>query len=87
MPVDQGIFATCYATLEEPLTRDEVRALYEERYADEPFIDLMAGSPRTQNVRDTNRAQVHVTVVGERVLASARSTTSGRAPRARPCRT
>jgi N-acetyl-gamma-glutamyl-phosphate reductase len=71
MPVDQGIFASCYATLEEPLARDEVRTLYEERYADEPFIDLTAGSPRTQNVRNTNRAQVHVTVVGERVIALA----------------
>ena len=71
MPVDQGIFASCYATLAEPLTREDVRALYEERYADEPFIDLTAGSPRTQNVRNTNRAQVHVTVVGERVIALA----------------
>ena len=69
MPVDQGIFASCYATLEEPLSRDEVRALYEERYAAEPFIDLLTGSPRTQNVRGTNRAQVHATVVGERVIA------------------
>ena len=71
MPVDQGIFASCYATLEEPVSREDVRALYEERYADEPFIDLTAGSPRTQNVRNTNRAQVHVTVVGERVIALA----------------
>jgi N-acetyl-gamma-glutamyl-phosphate reductase len=71
MPVDQGIFASCYATLDEPLGRDEVRALYEERYADEPFVDVLAGSPRTQNVRNTNRAQVHVTVVGERVIALA----------------
>src|SRR4029453_12103325 len=71
MPVDQGIFASCYATLEEPLARDEVRTLYEERYADEPFIDLTAGSSPTQNVRNTNRAQVHVTVVGERVIALA----------------
>jgi N-acetyl-gamma-glutamyl-phosphate reductase len=71
MPVDQGIFASCYATLHEPLSKDQVAALYAERYADEPFIDLTAGSPRTQNVRNTNRAQVHVTVVGERVIALA----------------
>jgi N-acetyl-gamma-glutamyl-phosphate reductase len=71
MPVDQGIFASCYATLEEPLGREELRALYEERYADEPFIDLTSGSPRTQNVRNTNRAEVHATVVGERVIALA----------------
>jgi N-acetyl-gamma-glutamyl-phosphate reductase len=69
MPVDQGIFASCYASLHEPLSRGEVRSLYEERYAEEPFIDLTAGSPRTQNVRNTNRAEVHVTVVGERVIA------------------
>jgi N-acetyl-gamma-glutamyl-phosphate reductase len=71
MPVDQGIFASCYASLHEPLSRDEVRSIYEERYAEEPFIDLTAGSPRTQNVRNTNRAEVHVTVVGERVIALA----------------
>jgi N-acetyl-gamma-glutamyl-phosphate reductase len=71
VPVDQGIFASCYATLTEPLSREELRALYEERYADEPFIDLMASSPRTRNVRNTNRAQVHVTLVGERVIALA----------------
>jgi N-acetyl-gamma-glutamyl-phosphate reductase len=71
MPVDQGIFASCYATLSEPLSKEEVAALYEERYADEPFIDLTPGSPRTQNVRNTNRAQVHATVVGERVIALA----------------
>ncbi len=69
MPVDQGIFASCYATLEEPLSRDELHTLYAERYAGEPFIELTAGSPRTRNVRNTNRAQVHVTVVGERVIA------------------
>ena len=69
VPVDQGIFASCYATLTEPLSREELRALYEERYADEPFVDLMAGSPRTQNVRNTNRAEVHVTLVDERVIA------------------
>jgi N-acetyl-gamma-glutamyl-phosphate reductase len=71
LPVDQGIFASCYATLSEPLTGDELRALYEERYADEPFVDLLPGSPRTQNVRNTNRGQVHVTLVGERVIALA----------------
>jgi N-acetyl-gamma-glutamyl-phosphate reductase len=71
MPVDQGIFASCYAMLTEPLSKDELRDLYEERYADEPFIDLIAGSPRTQTVRNTNRAQVHVTLVGERVIALA----------------
>jgi N-acetyl-gamma-glutamyl-phosphate reductase len=71
MPVDQGIFASCYATVREPLSKDELRDLYEERYADEPFIDVVAGSPRTQTVRNTNRAQVHVTLVGERVIALA----------------
>jgi N-acetyl-gamma-glutamyl-phosphate reductase len=71
MPVDQGIFASCYATLNEPLSKDELVALYGERYADEPFVDLTPGSPRTQNVRNTNRAEVHATLVGERVIALA----------------
>ena len=69
LPIDQGMIASCYATPGEPLTKDEARELFESAYADEPFVDVVEGSPRTREVRNTNRAQVHVTVVDGRVLA------------------
>ncbi len=71
LPIDQGIMASCYATPGEPLSKDEARGLFESFYADEPFVDLVEGSPRTREVRNTNRAQVHVTVVDGRVIALA----------------
>jgi LysM repeat protein len=39
MPVDQGIFASCYATLHEPLSKDEVAALYDLELAPPPGAD------------------------------------------------
>jgi N-acetyl-gamma-glutamyl-phosphate reductase len=71
LPIDQGILASCYATPRGPLSKEDAQSLFAEAYADEPFIDVVAGSPRTRDVRNTNRAQVHVTVVEGRVIALA----------------
>ena len=65
----------------EPLDADEVRELFEAAYADEPFVELVDAPPGVRDVRDTNRCRIHATVEpATRVLAFARSTTSGRAP-------
>ena len=60
LPMIRGIHATLYATLSEPGT--DVQALYETRYRDEPFVDVMpAGShPETRSVRGTNRCRLAV---------------------------
>jgi len=58
-PMIRGIFATLYA----PLTRDvDLQSLYEKRYADEPFVDVMpAGSaPETRSVRAANVCRIAV---------------------------
>ena len=41
LPIDQGILASCYPTPDEPPRRDEARALFEARYADEPFVEVV----------------------------------------------
>jgi N-acetyl-gamma-glutamyl-phosphate reductase len=69
LPIDQGLMASCYATLEEPLDRDAVRELYARAYADEPFVELIDRPPHTRDVRYSNRATVYVTVAGERVIS------------------
>src|SRR5918992_667028 len=69
LPIDQGLMASCYARLAEPLGRDAVRELYAQAYADEPFVELIDAPPHTRDVRFTNRATVYVTVAGDRVLS------------------
>lgn len=58
-PMIRGILSTLYA----PLTRDvDLQALFEKRYAAEPFVDVMpAGtSPDTRSVRGSNMLRIAV---------------------------
>ncbi len=71
LPIEQGLLASCYLTLDEPLEADEVRALYETAYAGEPFVELADEPPGTDDVRETNRCRIHVTAVNGRVIALA----------------
>ncbi len=68
IPVDQGLMATNYAITKSDLTKDEVRSLLHDAYADEPFVDVVDEPPHTSHVRGTNRARVYGTVTGSRVL-------------------
>jgi N-acetyl-gamma-glutamyl-phosphate reductase len=58
-PMIRGILSTLYA----PLTRDvDVQALFEKRYAGEPFVDVMpaGSSPDTRSVRASNMLRIAV---------------------------
>lgn len=59
VPMVRGIHATLYARLRAGV---DLHALYERRYADEPFVDVLpAGShPDTRDVRGSNRCQIGV---------------------------
>lgn len=60
LPINRGIHSTLYATLTD-LSVD-VQALFEARYADEPFVDVLpAGShPQTNSVRGSNVCRIAV---------------------------
>ncbi len=60
VPMIRGIHATLYATLTDPGV--DLQALYEKRYANEPFVDVMpAGShPETRSVRASNVCRIAV---------------------------
>ena len=62
LPLDQGELATCFATLAEPTSGEAVRALYDERYAGEPFVHVLDGPPNLRALRDTNECHIYVTV-------------------------
>ena len=59
-PIIRGILATLYAPLRD--TSVDLQALYERRYRDEPFVDVMpAGSlPDTRSVRASNMLRIAV---------------------------
>jgi N-acetyl-gamma-glutamyl-phosphate reductase len=69
IPIEQGLLASCYVTT--GLGPDAVLDLYRSAYADEPFIDLSSEPPGTDDVRETNRCRIHVSVVGGRVVVLA----------------
>jgi len=59
-PMIRGIHATLYGVLKDPT--DGLQALFEERYASEPFVDVMpAGShPETRSVKGANVCRISV---------------------------
>ncbi len=60
VPMIRGILATLYAPLKK--TDVDLQALYEKRYAGEPFIDVMraGSSPDTRSVRASNTLRIAV---------------------------
>jgi N-acetyl-gamma-glutamyl-phosphate reductase len=60
LPMVRGIHATLYARLEDASV--DLQELYERRYADEPFVDVLpAGAhPETRTVRGTNTCRIAV---------------------------
>jgi len=62
LPLDQGELASCYAQTTEPVTKEQVQALYRERFAGEPFVRLVDRPPGLRDLRDTNECHIHVTV-------------------------
>jgi N-acetyl-gamma-glutamyl-phosphate reductase len=70
LPLDQGELTSCYVQLAEPVSKEELQALYAERYAGEPFVHAVDRPPGLRDVRDTNECHVYVTVEERgRVLA------------------
>lgn len=60
VPMIRGLLATAYITLNKALSLEQVHALYVDRYAAEPFVEVLpAGQmPQTSWVSGSNRAQV-----------------------------
>ena len=63
LPIDQGLLASCYVNLTEPV--EDVAALYAERYADDPFVEVTTEPPGVRDVRETNLCRVHAAPLGE----------------------
>ena len=73
-PLARGIFATCFAHVKESVSADQIRSLYTEGYAREPFVRVPAKRlPEVAAVSGTNYAEIGVhagdVTDGRRVIA------------------
>jgi N-acetyl-gamma-glutamyl-phosphate reductase len=62
LPIIRGIHATLYATLLDADKVPDLQSLYEQRYANEPFVDVLpAGElPQTRSVKGSNVCRISV---------------------------
>ncbi|WP_336367319.1 N-acetyl-gamma-glutamyl-phosphate reductase [Marinobacter sp. C2H3] len=60
VPMIRGIEATLYAEVAASFDLNELQALYEARYHDEPFVDVMplGSHPETRSVRGANQCRM-----------------------------
>lgn len=56
VPMIRGMHATLYARLTQDVTNEQLQAMFEEAYKDEPFVDVMpfASHPETRSTRGSN---------------------------------
>jgi N-acetyl-gamma-glutamyl-phosphate reductase len=54
VPLDQGELASCYVTPTRTVAAGELRELFLDAYAGEPFVEVAEIPPGTREVRDTN---------------------------------
>jgi N-acetyl-gamma-glutamyl-phosphate reductase len=59
LPLDQGELVSCYVTPMDGGPKD-ARALYQEFYAGEPFIEITDRPPGVRDVRETNICRISV---------------------------
>jgi len=62
-PFDRGILSTVYCKPKAKVTNEELSKLYEDFYAEEPFVQVCPGSPNVKDVAGTNYCHVFATVV------------------------
>ncbi|HEV2924288.1 MAG TPA: N-acetyl-gamma-glutamyl-phosphate reductase [Solirubrobacteraceae bacterium] len=59
VPLDQGEMASCYVTPSRPVAAEQVRELFADAYANEPFIEVLDAPPGVREVRETNYCRIH----------------------------
>lgn len=66
LPMIRGIHSTLYAKLRGSV--DDIQALYEQKYANEPFVDVLPKGcfPETRTVRSTNMCRLSIMEPQER---------------------
>jgi N-acetyl-gamma-glutamyl-phosphate reductase len=64
--IDQGLLASCYVELTEPLAEQQLARIFAERYDGERFVEIVDTPPGVREVRDTNLCRICASLIGER---------------------
>ena len=67
-PFARGIFATVQAKVEPGTSADVLGDVFQDLYANAPFVRLVEGSPRIKNVVASNMAELSWTLSGDTVV-------------------
>jgi N-acetyl-gamma-glutamyl-phosphate reductase len=59
VPLDQGEMASCYVTPSRPVDAEELRVLFADAYAAEPFVEVLDAPPGVREVRETNYCRIY----------------------------
>lgn len=62
IPMTRGILATCYATLKEKGTREDLLKMYSAFYADAPFVAVRDDLPATKQTLGSNMCHIGLAV-------------------------
>jgi N-acetyl-gamma-glutamyl-phosphate reductase len=68
IPMDRGILSTCYAEPTGEFNEDSLLGIFDEFYADEPFVRVSNTLPATKHVTGTNFCDISVRSVRGRVV-------------------
>ena len=70
-PFARGIHITLQAKAKAPVTEEQLRQIYEDAYADAPFVTVVSGTPRIKNVVASNQCHIGVATDGDTVVVMA----------------
>lgn len=72
LPVSRGMISSVYVQLSSTISQEDVFALFQEKYSNEPFIEVLgdgSSTPDISRVRGTNQAVISLHVVDRTLLA------------------
>jgi N-acetyl-gamma-glutamyl-phosphate reductase len=67
-PFDRGIISSTYSDPTQDVTPEQLKALFEEFYKNEPFVQVLNKPPAVKNVAKTNYCHVFPTVAKGKVV-------------------
>jgi len=70
-PFARGIHVTLQARAKTSVTTGQLRDVYENAYADAPFVQVVDGTPRIKNVVASNQCHISVEADGDSVVVMA----------------
>ncbi len=58
VPLDQGEMASCYVSTTRRVSGPELKELFAQAYAQEPFVEVVGAPPGVREVRETNYCRI-----------------------------